>query len=30
VEGWFYHPATGKLKANCTGTAADGTPLDQL
>lgn len=30
VEGWLYNPATGKIKANCTGTAADGTPLQKL
>jgi general secretion pathway protein G len=30
VQGWIYNPATGKIKANCTGTAADGTPLDLL
>jgi type II secretory pathway pseudopilin PulG len=30
VEGWIYHPATGKIKANCTGSTIDGTPLDRL
>ena len=30
VEGWIYNPATGKIKANCTGTALDGTPLSRL
>ncbi len=30
VFGWIYCPATGKIKANSTGTAADGTPLDRL
>jgi general secretion pathway protein G len=30
LVGWLYNPANGKIKANSTGTAADGTPLDQL
>ena len=30
VVGWIYNPATGKIKANTTGTAADGTPLQKL
>jgi prepilin-type N-terminal cleavage/methylation domain-containing protein len=30
VEGWIYNPMTGRLKANCTGTAMDGTPLDRF
>ncbi len=30
VQGWLYNPATGRLKANSTGTTADGTPLDRL
>jgi len=28
--GWFFNPATGQLKANCAGKAADGTPLAEL
>jgi general secretion pathway protein G len=30
VEGWIYNPSTGKIKANCQGTAMDGTPLDRF
>jgi hypothetical protein len=30
VEGWIYNPSTGKIKANSTGSAADGTRLEQL
>jgi type II secretory pathway pseudopilin PulG len=30
VEGWIYNPATGRIKANCTGAAMDGTPLDRF
>lgn len=30
VMGWIYNPATGKIKANCTGTTTDGTPLSSL
>jgi general secretion pathway protein G len=28
--GWFFNPATGRLKANCEKNAADGTPLADL
>lgn len=30
VMGWIYNPATGQIKANSTGTTADGTPLASL
>jgi prepilin-type N-terminal cleavage/methylation domain-containing protein len=30
TEGWIYHTASGRIKANSTGTAADGTNLDDL
>ena len=30
VEGWIYNPVTGKIKANCKGSAIDGTPLDRF
>jgi len=28
--GWFFNPATGRLKANADGTAADGTKLEDM
>lgn len=30
VEGWFYNPATGKIKVNSTRIASNGTPVDQF
>lgn len=31
TEGWIYNPATGRIKANSSGTASDdGTKLDEL
>ncbi len=30
VIGWIYNADTGKIKANTTGTAGDGTPLQKL
>lgn len=30
IEGWIYNPATGRIKANCTGKAMDGTPLERF
>ena len=30
LVGWFFNPATGRLKANASGSAADGTKLEDL
>lgn len=30
IMGWIYNPKTGKIKANSTGTTAQGTPLASL